>query len=110
MATHKSLSIDDALVGFLRESGLEQSVEEVQIGLAVLGLVLHRNGVGLDRYAALALEIHRVESLLLELAQRHGLRKLQDAVRERGLAVVHVTGSADDDVLHWSASFTASAI
>ena len=40
--------------------------------------------------AYLALELHRVEDLLAHLALREGLRQLEDAVSEGGLAVVDV--------------------
>ena len=51
--------------------------------------------MGLDRDAALALEIHRVERLLLELTLRYRVRELEDAVRERRLAVVDVRDDAE---------------
>ena len=44
----------------------------------------------LDRDAALALEIHCVERLLLELARAHCVRKLKDAIGKRRLAVIDV--------------------
>ena len=46
-------------------------VHQVQlIGLPVLRAIIQANGLGLDRDAALALDVHRVEDLLLHLAIR----------------------------------------
>ncbi len=61
-------------------------VDQVQL----VALPLDADGLRLDRDAALALEIHRVEHLLahLPLGERRG--QLEDAVGERRLAVVDV--------------------
>ncbi len=90
MATHKSLSIDDALVGFLRESGLEQSVAEVQIEEAwpqVMGEMIARmtrsvevkDGMLIVRVTSAALKAQLFENRF-EL-----VRKLNEYV---GLAVI----------------------
>ena len=57
---------------------------------AVLGDVLHANGVRLDGDAALALQVHRVEHLLLALhfARRERSRQLQQAIGERALPMI----------------------
>ena len=60
------------------------------VGLAVVGGVAHAHGLALDGDAALALDVHGVEQLGLHVALGHRARKLQDAVRERGLAVIDV--------------------
>ena len=67
------------------------SVDEVElVGLAVLRGVHHADGVGLDGDAALALKVHGIKDLLLHLA--HGQRpgQLQQAVGQRGFAMVDV--------------------
>ncbi len=56
--------------------------------MAVLGRILDADGVGLDGDAALALDVHRVEELLLHVALGHGAGELDQPVGERGLAVV----------------------
>ena len=61
-------------------------VDEVEL----VALPAHANGLRLDRDSALALEVHRVEHLRAHVATRHGVRELEDAVRERRLAVVDV--------------------
>ena len=81
------------LVGEVHVAGRVEEVEE--IGLAVLRLVLHRHRMALDRDAAFALEVHGVEGLLLQLARADGVRELEDAVRQRGLAVVHMRDDAE---------------
>jgi hypothetical protein len=66
-------------------------VDQVQaVGLAVTRGVLHAHGLRLDRYAALALELHLVEELRAVLARVDGARHLEDAVGQRRLPVVDV--------------------
>ena len=76
------------LVGEIDVAG---GVDEIElIGLAILGQVHHADGVGLDGDAALALQFHGVEDLLLagHLAGAERAGDLQHTVGERGLAVV----------------------
>ena len=81
------------LVGEVDVPGRVEEVEQVR--LPVARLVAHRNGVGLDRDAALLLQVHRVEELVVERPRVDGLRELHDAVRERRLAVVDVRDDAE---------------
>src|SRR4051812_30743734 len=60
------------------------------IGLPVARLVLDAHGLGLDRDAALALELHRVEQLGPVLARIDRTRDLKDAVGQRRLPMVDV--------------------
>lgn len=92
MATHKSLSIDDALVGFLRESGLEQSVAEVQIEEAwpqVMGEMIARmtrsvevkDGMLIVRVTSAALKAQLFENrfeLVRKLNEHVGLTVIRD--------------------------------
>ena len=67
-------------------------VDQVElIGLAVVGLVRELDRLRLDRDAALALELHVVEELVLHLARGDRATALQDAVGERRLAVIDVS-------------------
>ena len=60
-----------------------------------------RDGVGLDRDPALALEVHGVEDLVAELPRLHRPAALDEAVGERRLAVVDVGDDAEvADVVH----------
>ena len=66
-------------------------IDQVQfVILTVLRLIVQCDGAGLDGDAALLLDIHVVEHLLLHLALGNGIRKLQKAVGKRALAVVDV--------------------
>src|SRR5438477_7002781 len=71
------------------------------VELPVAGRVYQRSGLSLDRDAALALEVHRVQHLLTHLPVREAAAALYEAVGERRLAMVDVR---DDrkvaDVLH----------
>ena len=57
---------------------------------AVLRRVHHADGVRLDGDAALALQVHRVEHLRLHLARGQRAGQLQQAVGERGFAMIDV--------------------
>ena len=70
---------------------MARRVDQVE-GQAV---VLHLNRAGLDRDAALALQIHGVQQLVAEFPLRHDARTQQEPVRERGLSVVHVRNDAE---------------
>jgi len=53
------------------------------------------DGLGLDGDAALALDIHRVEDLFLHLAQVEATGHLDEAVGERGFAMVDVSDDGE---------------
>ena len=60
---------------FVAEVDVAGRVDEVElVGFAVVRLVHHAHGVGLDGDAALALEVHGVEHLRLHLARGRGSR------------------------------------
>ena len=48
-----------------------------------------------DRDAPLALQIHRVEKLILHLTLADGVGALQQAITQRGLAMVDVRNNAE---------------
>ena len=58
------------------------------IRLTIVGVIGNADGIGLDRNAALALDIHGVEQLRLHVAFVDGMGELEDAVADRGLAMV----------------------
>ena len=89
------------LVGEVDVPGRVDQIQDV--GLAVVGLVGEPDRVRLDRDAALALEVHRVEDLRLHLARLERARHLEETVRERGLAVVDMRDDgevADAGLVH----------
>ena len=64
-------------------------VDEVEdVVLAVLGAVVEAHGLRLDGDAALALDVHRIEHLLLHLALGQAAGHLDQPVGQRRLAVV----------------------
>ena len=74
---------------FVGEVDMAGGVDEVEdIVLAVLGAVVQADGLRLDGDAALALDIHRIEHLLLHLARFEPAGGLDQPVGERRLAMV----------------------
>ena len=74
---------------------MARCVGEVElIMLAILGSVFHRDGMGLDGDAALALEVHGVEHLLLGLALLDRSCDLQKAIGKSRFTVVDVSDDA----------------
>ena len=75
---------------------MARRVDEIErVDLPVFGRIIQGDGVHLDRDAALALEVHRVEMLLFHLAHADRFRELEQPVGERGLAVVDVGDNAE---------------
>ena len=84
------------------EVHMARGVDQVQDVLqAALRGVMQAHRVRLDRDAALALEIHRVEHLRFHLAGLQGAGELEEAIGERGLAVIDVgdDGEIPDEAL-----------
>ena len=68
---------------------MARRVDEIElVGLAVICLIEHANGLRFDGDATLALDIHRVEYLLDHVTRRNRVRHLEDAVSDGRLAVV----------------------
>ena len=98
---------------FVGEIDVAGRVDQVElVGLAVLRGVHHADGVGLDGDAALAFEVHGVEHLGLHFAGGEGSGELEQAVGERGFAVVDVGDDreiADEGAVHgWEVIFDFS--
>ena len=88
---HRPLARGEAAADLVGEVDVARRVDEVElVGLPVVGVVHHADGVGLDRDAALALDVHRVEQLRLHVALLHRVGELEDAVGDGRLAVVDV--------------------
>ncbi len=58
------------------------------------GFIVQPHGGHFDRDAALALDVHRVEELLLHVPPLHGSGEFQKPVGERGLAVINMGDDA----------------
>ena len=81
---HCSLACGKASRHFIREVDVTRRVNQVElIGFAIVGRVVHPHRLGLDRYAPLTLDIHRIEKLLLHVALRHRARLLENTVAQR---------------------------
>ncbi len=74
---------------FIGEVHVAGRVHQVEgVGLAVLRLVFEADGLGLDRDAPFALDIHRIEHLLLHLARRQSAAILDQPVGQGRFPVV----------------------
>ncbi len=74
---------------FVGEVDVARRVHQVEdVALAVLRLVIEADGLRLDGDAALALDVHRIEHLLLHLARLQPARGLDQAVGQRRFAMV----------------------
>ena len=93
---HRALAGGQGAGHLVVEVHMARSVNEVQgVNLAVLGLVKQMDGPGLDGDAPLALQVHVVQQLVFHLPLRHGVAFLQQAVRQRGFAVVNVSDDGE---------------
>ena len=80
---------------FVGKIDVPRRIEQIQpIGLARLRCIIHRHRMRLDRDAALPLQVHRIEQLVLPIALLDGARALQQPVRQRRLAVIDVRDDA----------------
>ena len=71
-------------------------IDQVElIRLAIVGVIGNANGIRLDRDAALALDIHGVEQLRLHVTLVDGMGELEDAVTDRGLAMVDMRNNRE---------------
>ena len=86
-----ALACREAAGDLIGEVDVTGRVDEVElVGLAVIGVVHHADGIRLDGDATLALDVHGVEQLRLHVALLHRAGELEDAVGDRRLAVVDV--------------------
>ena len=79
----------EAPVDLIGEIDMPRRVDQVQlVGHAVAGAVIEPHGLRLDGDAALPLDIHRIEHLLLHLPRAQAAAKLDQPVGERRFAVI----------------------
>ena len=94
----------EAARDLISEVDMARRIDEVElILLAVLALVVQPHRLRLDGDAALALDVHVIEDLRLHLTLRQRARILNQAVRDRRLAMVDVRDDreiADILILH----------
>ena len=88
---HRALARGERAGDLIVEVDVAGGVDQVErVLFPVLRGIENLHGAGLDGDAALALEIHVVEQLALHLSRAHGVALFEQAVRQRGLAVVDV--------------------
>src|SRR3712207_7310585 len=80
------------LIGEVHVTG---GVYEVEGPLAVGPVVDEAHGLGLDRYAPLALELHGVQDLVHPLPLGYGISYIQQPIREGALAMINVRDNAE---------------
>ncbi len=107
---HRAFASGQRARDLVGEVDVARRVDQVElIVLAVAGRVGDAHRLRLDRDAALALEVHVVEELLLHVARGDGAGALEDAVGERRLAVVDMGDDREvADVLEVHGSRVAS--
>ena len=93
---HRALAGGQRTRDLVGKVHVARRIDQVElIRLAVVGIIGDADGIGLDRDAALALDIHRVEQLRLHVALVDGMGELEDAVTDRGLAMVDVRNNRE---------------
>ncbi len=81
---------------FVRKIDVARSINQVQtIGIAVFGLVMQANAFRLDGDAALTLQVHGIENLFVHFALRERAGHFEQAVCQRGLAMVDMRDDAE---------------
>ena len=80
---------------FIGEIDMARSIEQIEpVIVTVLCLIFHRHRMRFDRNTAFALQIHRIEQLVLSIAFRDRPGALQQTVGERCLAMVNMRDDA----------------
>ena len=88
---HRTLAGGKRTRDLIGKVHVTRRIDQVElIRLAIVGVIGDTNGIGLDRDAAFALNIHGIEQLRLHVALVDGMGELEDAVTNRGLAMVDV--------------------
>ena len=92
---HRTFTCCKRTGNFISKVHMARRVDQVEhILLAVRVGVIHPHGCGLDRDAALTLDIHRVKHLRFHIAQGDGIRQFHHAVSKGGLAMVDMCDDA----------------
>src|SRR5215211_5741298 len=76
------------------EVHVARGVYEVERPLAVASVVEEADGLGLDGYAPLALEVHGVQDLVHPFPLGYGIGRIRQPIREGALAVINVRDNA----------------
>ena len=80
----------------VRKVDMPGRIDKIElIQLPIFGVVAHPHGIQLDRDAALALQVHRIEDLLAHQSLVEGARELDQAVGKRRFAVVDMSNDTE---------------
>lgn len=60
------------------------------VGIAIQGLVIQRNALGLNRDATLPLDIHGIEYLRGHLSLAQAITQLYESIGQRRFAMIHM--------------------
>ena len=78
------------------EVNVTRRVDEVElVGVPIVGIIGHADGIALDGNAALALDVHAVEHLRLKVTLLDGVGQLENSIADGGLAVVDVRNDGE---------------
>ena len=78
------------------EIDVARRIEKIERVLqTILGLVLHRHRMGLDRDSTLTFQVHGIKQLILLVAISDRVGHLQQTVGEGGLPVINVGDDAE---------------
>ena len=81
---------------FVRKIHVPRRIDQIEdVVLSIVGPVVHPHRLRLDGDHALALEIHLVEELIASFALRQSVGGIEQAIRQRTLAVVDVGHDAE---------------
>ena len=93
---HGALAGGKRTADFIGKVYVARRVDEIEhVSLAVAVGIEHAHSRCLDGNAALALDIHGIEQLLLHVARRDRIGQLHHAVCKRGFAVIDVRDDAE---------------
>ena len=99
---HGAFACGQAAADLVSEVDMTRGVDEVElVGLPIIGGIVDANSLAFDGDAAFALDVHAVKQLGLHIAIRHGAGHLQNAVGERGLAMVDMGDDAEISDMGW---------
>lgn len=80
---------------------MARCINEVEDVFLSMQLIIHLDGVALNRDALLAFKIHIVEHLIHHLPFADGVGALEQAVGQRAFSVINVSNDAEvPDLLH----------
>jgi hypothetical protein len=88
---HSAFAAGERAGNFVMKVDVPWRIDQVQFVLLPLVGVVHRDGAGLDRDAALPLDRHVVEQLLLRFTLAHRAGDLHQPIGKRALAVIDVS-------------------